>query len=63
MTEVTISLLPCPFCDSDNIVETSIWSGFHREWLDCNECKCCGASATRDIWNTRATLSHTNKDR
>lgn len=47
-------LKPCPFCGECELVRTETWSGFKRAHIATTECKCCGAFAPVDQWNTRA---------
>ncbi|MCF6783363.1 hypothetical protein [Stutzerimonas stutzeri] len=50
----------CRFCGEDEIVQTQVWSGHHRKWVDSRECKCCGASAPIEVWDRRPLLATTS---
>lgn len=43
----------CPFCGENELVQSNTWSGYLGRHVETIECKCCGASAPEDKWNTR----------
>ena len=53
----TEELKPCPFCDSDQIVHSSVWSSHEGRHVQTYECKGCHSFARVEQWNTRAQLA------
>lgn len=49
-------LKPCPFCNSNNLYETS--NGIDSWFIECHDCGAAGPASFRgqDSWNTRASL-------